>query len=138
MVLGERFLAEDVQRGTGEFAGVERVDQRVLVDESAAGGVDEERRRPHLDELLGRADAVTLHEATNAPVPDTTSARNQFAGTVQDIEGGERIARVAVDIGADDPVLALVTEDSRERLALGVGREVTVSFKATATRGVFN
>ncbi|PSQ20557.1 molybdenum-binding protein [Halobacteriales archaeon QS_9_67_17] len=84
------------------------------------------------------ADAVTLHEATTAPVPDTTSARNQFAGTVRDIEGGERIARVAVDIGADDPVLALVTEDSRERLALEVGREVTVSFKATATRGVFD
>jgi molybdate transport system regulatory protein len=56
-------------------------------------------------------------------------------GTVRAVETGERVARVAVDIGIDDPLLALVTEDSRETLGLAVGTEVVASFKATATRG---
>lgn len=87
-------------------------------------------------QLSLRADAVTLTDPADTPVPEHTSARNRFRGTVRDIDVGERIVRVAVDIGADTPVLALVTEDSREKLGLAVGSEVVVSFKATATRGI--
>jgi molybdate transport system regulatory protein len=86
-------------------------------------------------QLSIRADAVTLTDPDDTPVPERTSARNRFPGTVCGIEAGERIARVAVDIGADDPLLALVTEDSREKLGLDVGSDVVASFKATATRG---
>lgn len=86
-------------------------------------------------ELSIRADAVTLTDPADAPVPDHTSARNRFSGTVCGVETGERIARIAVDIGIDDPLRALVTEDSRERLGLAVGSDVVASFKATATRG---
>ena len=86
-------------------------------------------------QLSIRADAVTLTDPDDTPVPEHTSARNRFPGTVRSIAAGERIARVAVDIGVDDPLLALVTEDSREKLGLGVDSDVVASFKATATRG---
>jgi molybdate transport system regulatory protein len=86
-------------------------------------------------QLSVRADAVTLTDPDDTPVPEGTSARNRFVGTVRAVETGERVARVAVDIGIDDPLLALVTEDSRETLGLAVGTEVVASFKATATRG---
>ena len=86
-------------------------------------------------QLSIRADAVTLTDPDDTPVPEHTSARNRFPGTIRGIEAGERIARVAVDIGVDDPLLALVTEDSREKLGLTVGSDVVASFKATATRG---
>lgn len=87
-------------------------------------------------ELSIRADAVTLTDPEDTPVPEHTSARNRFSGTVCEVEMGERIARIAVDIGGNQPILALVTEDSREKLGLEPGHDVVVSFKATATRGV--
>ncbi|MGB9963742.1 TOBE domain-containing protein [Halobacterium hubeiense] len=125
-------VAETVLSGTvvdrdGELATVETAAGRVraLVPEGD-GDV----------QLTLRADAVTLTDPADAPTADHTSARNRFSGTVGGVETGERVARVAVDVGADDPVLALVTEDSRARLDLEPGREVVVSFKATATRGV--
>ena len=82
------------------------------------------------------ADAVTLHAPSDAPPAETTSARNQFAGVVADVDRGEAVVRVGVDVGEGDPVrmLALVTTESADRLALGSGDEVVVSFKATATR----
>jgi molybdate transport system regulatory protein len=86
-------------------------------------------------QLSIRADAVTLTDPDDTPVPEHTSARNRFPGTVEEVEAGERIARIAVDIGVDDPLLALVTQDSREKLGLAVGSKVVASFKATATRG---
>lgn len=85
--------------------------------------------------LSVRADAVTLTTPDDTPVPEHTSARNRFSGTVREIESGERIARITVDVGADDPLLALVTEDSQEKLGLVPGSDVIASFKATATRG---
>ncbi|MUV60403.1 TOBE domain-containing protein [Halobacterium sp. CBA1126] len=125
-------VAETVLSGTvvdrdGELATVETAAGRVraLVPEGDADV-----------QLTLRADAVTLTDPADAPTADHTSARNRFSGTVEGVETGERVARVAVDVGADDPVLALVTEDSRARLDLEPGREVVVSFKATATRGV--
>jgi molybdate transport system regulatory protein len=87
-------------------------------------------------QLSVRADAVTLTAPEDTPASGGTSARNQFSGTVHRIEFGERIARVAVDIGAEEPLLALVTEDSRTALGLEAGRDVVASFKATATRGI--
>ena len=86
-------------------------------------------------QLSIRADAVTLTTPDDTPVPERTSARNRFSGRVRRIESGERIARIAVDIGTEEPLLALVTEDSRQKLGLEDGRDVVASFKATATRG---
>lgn len=85
-------------------------------------------------EVVLRADAVTLHDPADAPAGGATSARNRFSGTVTDIDRGESVCRVSVDVEADAPLVALVTEESRQRLALDRGCEVVASFKATATR----
>ena len=84
------------------------------------------------------ADAVTIHAPDDAPPAEATSARNQFAGVVADVDRGEAVVRVVVDVDADGdaPVrtLALVTTESADRLGLAPGDDVVISFKATATR----
>lgn len=81
-----------------------------------------------------RADAVTLHDPDDAPPANATSARNRFSGVVSGIDHGQAVAHVAVDVGAPTDLVALVTQDSRERLGLGPGAAVVITFKATATR----
>lgn len=81
-----------------------------------------------------RSDAVTLHAPSDAPPADATSARNRLAGTVEGIDRGAAVARVRVDVGTDEPLVALVTAESVDRLGLEPDCEVIVSFKATATR----
>ena len=44
-VLGERLGGKDVERGAGDLAGLEPGEQRVEVDQLAAGAVDDPRRR---------------------------------------------------------------------------------------------
>ncbi|WP_435119422.1 TOBE domain-containing protein [Halolamina sp. C58] len=85
-------------------------------------------------EVVLRADAVTLHDPADTPTGDATSARNRFSGEVVAVDRGESICQVSVDVGADAPLVALVTEESRDRLGLEPGRAVVASFKATATR----
>lgn len=81
-----------------------------------------------------RAHAITLHDPDAAPAPAETSARNRFRGSVTRIDRREAIARVAVDVGGDAPLVALITIDSLERLDLAPGDEIVASFKATAAR----
>jgi molybdate transport system regulatory protein len=85
-------------------------------------------------EVTLRSDAVTLHAPSDAPPADATSARNRLAGTVTQVDRGDAVAQVHVDVGTDEPLVALVTTESVDRLALAPDREVVVSFKATATR----
>lgn len=87
-------------------------------------------------EISIRADTVTLTAPDDAPEPAGTSARNAFFGRVAAIDSGETVARVAVDVGADEPLTALLTHTSVGNLGLAPGSEVVASFKATATRGV--
>jgi molybdopterin-binding protein len=61
-----------------------------------------------------------------------SSACNRFAGTVVDLHGVRAGLEVAVDIGVR--VRALITESSRQRLALAPGVAVEVGIKATAIR----
>lgn len=81
-----------------------------------------------------RSDAVTLHAPSDAPPADATSARNRLEGRVVGVDRGDAVAQVQVDIGTDEPLVALVTVESVDRLDLVPDREVVVSFKATATR----
>lgn len=81
-----------------------------------------------------RADAVTLHKPSESPADESTSARNRFEGQVVEVERGEAISHVRIDIGTDEPLFALVTDDSRRRLGLEPGTDTVASFKATATR----
>lgn len=84
-------------------------------------------------ELTIRADAVTLHARGDAPAGGATSARNRFEGRVVDLERGEAICHATVDVGAERPLFARVTEESRQRLGLAPGVEIVATFKATAT-----
>lgn len=59
------------------------------------------------------------------------SARNQFAGTVAHVQTGAVNSEVVVNVG-DSTLVAIVTNDSAERLQLKVGSPVTVIFKASS------
>lgn len=115
---------------TGELATVQTAPGRVLtlVPREVTGGAEVE--------VSVRADAVTVELPEEAPAPDATSARNRFDGQVSEVIRGEAIGRVAVDVGTETPLWALLTTDSLDRMALGVGTDVVVSFKATATRAL--
>jgi molybdate transport system regulatory protein len=83
-----------------------------------------------------RSDTVTLQLPTNALAADATSARNRFEGTVVESNPEETIGRVTVDIGADNPLVALLTDESFDRMEVRPGDTVVTSFKATATRAI--
>jgi molybdopterin-binding protein len=58
------------------------------------------------------------------------SARNQLKGTIQSVKSGAVMAEITVGVEAG-PVIAAITDSSRERLNLKEGDEVTVVIKAT-------
>ncbi|MFB6074945.1 MAG: molybdenum-dependent transcriptional regulator [Haloarculaceae archaeon] len=126
---GTAHAAETVLRGETDGAS-----SGVVAVETAAGPVRALLSEPASRvQVSVRADAVTLHDPADAPGDDATSARNRFEGTVTAVESTDGAVTVTVDVGADRPLLALVTEGSRERLGLSPGRSVVASFKATAT-----
>lgn len=81
-----------------------------------------------------RADAVTLHDPASAPPAGGTSARNRFEGTVEHVDEYEAVVTVALDVGAETPLRALITRESFDRLGVRQGTAVVATFKATATR----
>ncbi|WP_227375910.1 TOBE domain-containing protein [Haladaptatus halobius] len=144
-----RSLLQRFRRLTAESSGLAEVDETVLVGSVTERdgefglvqtdvGVVRALVPPDSEavEVAIRSDVITLHSPGSAPRGDETSARNQFVGEIRGVERGERIARVAVDVGTDTPFLALITTTSVERLGLEPGTEVVASFKATATRAV--
>ena len=58
------------------------------------------------------------------------SARNQLQGTVTDINRGEAIANVALDV-AGQRLVASITVEAVKELGIGPGSEVTVIVKAS-------
>ncbi|WP_049996152.1 TOBE domain-containing protein [Halococcus sediminicola] len=122
--VGETVLSGTVADRDGELATVETLagSVRAIVPATARDV-----------RLAVRADAVTLH-APGATPESETSARNRFRGTVVDIDGGDALARVALDVGTDTRLLALVTRESIATLDLAPGDDALASFKATATR----
>jgi molybdopterin-binding protein len=59
-----------------------------------------------------------------------TSARNQLRGTVKAVSIGAVMAEIVVDVKGID-VVAAITKDSAERLALADGKTVVAIIKAT-------
>lgn len=59
-----------------------------------------------------------------------TSARNQFLGTVTTVTKGAVNAEVILDIGNDEELAAIITNDSVEHLGLEVGSEAYALVKA--------
>ena len=125
-------VTESVFRGsvrdrTGELATVETAIGSILAL-VPAGASDVQ--------VAVRSDAVVLTTPDETPRADGTSLRNQFTGTVDAIESGTAITRVTVELATAQPIQALVTNASADRLELTAGQELTASFKATAARGV--
>ena len=83
-----------------------------------------------------RSDAVVLTDPEDTPRADGTSLRNQFTGTLEDLESGEAVSRATVRLGEDATVQALITQSSVDRLGLESGQQIAASFKATAARGI--
>ena len=57
---GRRLLGEDVEGGAGDAAFLQRFGQRRLVDQAAAGAVDDAHRRLELGDVLLRQDVARL------------------------------------------------------------------------------
>jgi molybdate transport system regulatory protein len=59
-----------------------------------------------------------------------TSARNQFAGTVSDVHIGAVNAEVEVSLKSGVKIIAAITKESLETLAISKGKEVIALVKA--------
>lgn len=76
--------------------------------------------RSEIDRLLGREEAHAL------------SARNRFRGVVRDVKVEGLLAEVELEVTEPSRVIAIVTRESAERLALQPGTEATAVVKATS------
>jgi len=96
---------------------------------------DSLRGAPGAGEVLERiGDAVAVVDSQGA-----LRRANGWFEALYGIDGTVVLAQLDlrsehVDDAGEDPLCALVTEDSRERLELEPGRQIVASFKATATR----
>lgn len=61
-----------------------------------------------------------------------TSARNQFSGTISELIPGAVNAEVRIDIGTEQLLVSIITQDSAERLGLSVGENVVAVVKASS------
>ncbi|MBU2647329.1 ABC transporter ATP-binding protein [bacterium] len=77
--------------------------------------------------LMIRSEDITLSNH-----PDQTSALNRFRGTITDLVPCAAGVEATVDIGFE--ISAMITRRSIERLSLEVGKQIYISFKATACR----
>lgn len=141
--LGGTALEGSIREATGRVEAIREATEQVDAVRDGTAREDPERddegtaTEPSGDvQVAVRADSVTLHAPTDAPGADATSARNRVLGTVEGIVRRETVAEVAVDVGVDRPLLALVTLDSVDRLDLEVGTSIVATWKATATRAV--
>lgn len=144
-----RRLLDRFDRLRAEFAGLARAEESVfdgrVAERSGRLGTVTTDAGPVRAIVTGdaaavqvsvRSDAVVLTDPADAPDPAGTSVRNRFRGTVERVDEEDGLGRVTVDVGADAPLRALVTDTSLDRLGLEAGDAVTASFKATATRAV--
>lgn len=110
----------------GELAGVE-------TDVGAVRGLHDGLAVGDDVQVRIGADAITVSDPGTVPEPDSTSARNRLAGVVADLGPGQTVREVTLDVRGT-PFRALVTAESAARLGLRGGREVVLTWKATATR----
>ncbi|MBI2830832.1 MAG: ABC transporter ATP-binding protein [Chloroflexi bacterium] len=75
---------------------------------------------------------ISPDDITLSLLREPSSARNMYRGKVSELVPAGPLTRIKVDCGF--PLRALVTRKSAEEMGLAAGREVHVSFKATAVR----
>ena len=59
------------------------------------------------------------------------SARNQLTGTIKSIVTDKIMAEVVVTLDGGQEIVSVITASSAQRLALEVGKQVTVVIKST-------
>jgi molybdopterin-binding protein len=59
------------------------------------------------------------------------STRNRLPGTVTEVVKGEAAAKVSLDVGDGNKMVALITRESAEELGLEEGQRVVALVKAT-------
>ena len=59
------------------------------------------------------------------------STRNRIPGTITEVVKGEAAAKIALDIGGGNKMVALITRESADELGLQEGQNVTALVKAT-------
>ena len=85
------------------------------------------------DEEPGEGNAIIRsQDVTISKESSSSSARNEFEGTIIDIANARLGIEVIVDIGVE--IAALITQDSVRTLDLEFGKKVFVSFKASAVK----
>ncbi len=87
--------------------------------------IEIDRQHPDVFACI-RAEDVVLQRAA----PSNASARNHWSGRIVGVESEGAIERVTIDCGF--PLVALITRQAREELALTTGAPVVAAVKATA------
>ncbi|MCL9814482.1 TOBE domain-containing protein [Natranaeroarchaeum aerophilus] len=118
------------------YGDVTSVDGELALVETQVGTVrglhDGSERGQRVQVRIG-ADAITVLDNAAEPDPDATSARNRVSGEVVGIDRGETVVTAHIEVGGTT-FETLVTSDSEQRLGLREGCQVTLTWKATATR----
>jgi molybdopterin-binding protein len=76
--------------------------------------------------------AAEIDRVRGAPGTDTLSARNRFRGVVRSVEVEGLVARVEIDVTEPARVVAIITRESAEELALKPGASAAGVVKATS------
>ena len=122
----ETVLTGTVSSVSGELAGV-------TTDVGTVRGLHDGVAVEDFVQVRIGADSLTVLDPAADPDPDSTSARNHCSGTVVEIEHGQTVFTVHIDVDGT-MFQALVTAESADRLELGPERPVVITWKATATR----
>ena len=77
---------------------------------------------------------IRSEDVTISKTSSSTSARNNFKGTVVDIVPAGNGVEIIVDVGLE--IAAMLTEESVKSLKLQCGKKVWVGFKASAVKFV--
>lgn len=85
-----------------------------------------------LERLSARMGGETAPLETLRRIFMQTSARNQFHGRVKAITHGAVNAEIGLDIGNDQAITAIITEDSLARLGLAEGDDAVAIIKASS------
>lgn len=125
--LSEQPLVE--RQAGGQRGGGTRLTEYGRRVVAACQGLEQERQRvlTQLDRVSGDFDA---YYRVIRRFDLKTSARNQFFGRVTSVKKGAVNAEVLLDIGGGDALVAIITNDSVDHLALGPGVEAYALIKA--------
>ena len=90
----------------------------------------EEEQRKFFERLEEGVEDFVQYEHLIRRFNMQTSARNQFLGKVDSIKVGAVNSEIVLDIGGQDRIVAIITNESLESMSLAVGQEAYALFKA--------